>query len=80
VNASNEMTSVAGVDGTPGGWAVVLMAQNRLTVQKVATLSDLVDIRSDLKVVGVDVPIGLLENYEKGGRACDRAARKLLGR
>ena len=74
------MTSVAGVDGTPGGWAVVLMAQNRLTVQKVAALSDLVDSRSDLKVVGVDVPIGLLENYEKGGRACDRAARKLLGR
>ena len=44
------------------------------------TQSGLVDSRSDLKVVGVDVPIGLLENYEKGGRACDRAARKLLGR
>jgi predicted RNase H-like nuclease len=47
------------------------MAPSRLTVQK-----DLFDGRSDLKVVAVDVPIGLLENYEKGGRACDRAARK----
>jgi predicted RNase H-like nuclease len=56
------------------------MAPSRLTVQKVVALSDLFDGRSDLKVVAVDVPIGLLENYEKGGRVCDRAARKFLGR
>ena len=74
------MTCVAGVDGTPGGWAVVIMAPSRLTVQKLVALSDLFDGRSDLRVVAVDVPIGLLENYEKGGRACDRAARKFLGR
>jgi predicted RNase H-like nuclease len=29
--------------------------------------------------VGVDIPIGLLEAAETGGRACDRAARGLLG-
>jgi Uncharacterized conserved protein len=74
------MTSVAGVDGTPGGWAVVIMAASRLTVQKLVALSDLFDGRSDLGVVAVDVPIGLLKNYEKGGRACDRATRKFLGR
>ena len=45
-----------------------------------STLSELFDFRSDLKVVAVDVPIGLLEHYEKGGRACDRAARKYLGK
>jgi predicted RNase H-like nuclease len=31
-------------------------------------------------IVAVDVPIGLLDAYEVGGRACDRAARKLLGK
>ncbi len=70
----------AGVDGTPGGWAVVISDLNRTSVQKVAALSDLFDSRSDLKIVAVDVPIGLLEHYEKGGRACDRMARKFLGK
>jgi len=77
---SKEMTYVAGVDGTPGGWAVVIMNLKQLIVRKVLALSDLFDGRLDFKIVAVDVPIGLLERYEKGGRACDRAARKLLGR
>ncbi len=29
-------------------------------------------------VVAVDMPLGLLEVYQRGGRACDRAARALL--
>jgi threonine dehydratase len=74
------MTYVAGVDGTPGGWAVVIMNLNQLIVSKVPALSDLFDGSLDLKIVAVDIPIGLPERYEKGGRACDRAARKLLGR
>ena len=80
MNASDEVTCFAGVDGAPWGWAVVVMALNRITIQKVVALSDLFDDRSDLKIVAIDVPIGLLESYEQGGRACDRAARKLLGR
>lgn len=74
------MTCVAGVDGTPGGWAVIIMDREQLIVRKVSALSDLFDDRPDLKIVAADVPIGLLERYEKGGRACDRAARKLLGK
>jgi predicted RNase H-like nuclease len=74
------VTCVAGVDGTPGGWAVVIMDREQLIVRKVSALSDLFDDRPDLKIVAADVPIGLLERYEKGGRACDRAARKLLGK
>jgi predicted RNase H-like nuclease len=34
----------------------------------------------DYAIVAVDVPIGFLDRYEIGGRACDRAARKLLGK
>ena len=78
--AQEAMTYVAGADGTPGGWAVVIMAGSRLTIRKVTALSDLFDDLPDLKIVAVDVPIGLLERYKKGGRACDTAARKVLGR
>ena len=63
------MTCVAGVDGTPGGWAVVIMAPSRLTVQKLVALSDLFDGRSDLRVVAVDVPIGLSNRKSRARRA-----------
>jgi predicted RNase H-like nuclease len=31
-----------------------------------------------LDIVAVDIPIGLNEEYEAGGRFCDREARKCL--
>ena len=74
------MIHVAGVDGTPGGWAVVILEAGRASVRKLEKLSDLFDGASDFKIVAVDVPIGLLDAYETGGRDCDRAARNLLGR
>jgi predicted RNase H-like nuclease len=49
-------------------------------IQKFDALSDLFGDGKDYAVVAVDVPIGLLDSYDAGGRACDRAARKLLGR
>ncbi|MBM3546071.1 MAG: DUF429 domain-containing protein [Alphaproteobacteria bacterium] len=74
------MIHVAGVDGTPGGWAVLIKKADRLIIRKVAILSDVLDGATDLDMIAVDVPIGLLDVYEVGGRACDRAARKFLGR
>ncbi len=74
------MSCVAGVDGAPGGWAVVIKDGHRLITRKVASLSDLLDGDLDFDIIAVDVPIGLLDAYEVGGRACDRAARQLLGR
>ncbi|HXW29795.1 MAG TPA: DUF429 domain-containing protein, partial [Xanthobacteraceae bacterium] len=74
------MTRVAGADGTPGGWAVVIMDAGQSSVRKVAVLAEVFDAAADLDIVAVDVPIGLLDTYETGGRACDRAARKLLAR
>src|SRR5262249_37797767 len=74
------MTCVAGADGTPGGWAVVIMENEQLTIQRVVALADLFDRIRDVNIVAVDVPIGLLASYETGGRACDRAARKILGK
>jgi predicted RNase H-like nuclease len=74
------MTRVAGADGTPGGWAVIIMEAGRSIVRKVAALSEVFDGAADLDILAIDVPIGLLDSYEVGGRACDRAARKLLDR
>ena len=74
------MTHVAGVDGTPGGWAAVIVQGDRCEIRKVAFLGDLLEIGSDFDVIAVDVPIGLLDAYEVGGRACDRAARRILRR
>jgi predicted RNase H-like nuclease len=74
------MTRVAGADGTLGGWAVVIVEAGRSYIRKMAALSDVLNGAADFDIFAVDVPIGLLDAYEPGGRACDRAARKLLGR
>ena len=69
------MARVAGVDGAPGGWAAVIIEADRTRIRKVRALSDIV---VGLDVVAVDVPIGLCDAYQTGGRACDRRARMLL--
>jgi predicted RNase H-like nuclease len=74
------MTHVAGVDGTPDGWAVVIMEADHLSIRKAAAFSNIFDGATDFDIVAVDIPIGLLDAYEVGGRVCDRAARSFLGR
>lgn len=75
----DETAPVAGVDGTPGGWVVAIMDRNRLSIRKVTALSAIFDGSIHFKIVAVDVPIGLLDAYEVGGRRCDRDAREFLG-
>jgi predicted RNase H-like nuclease len=68
---------VAGVDGCHGGWIAF-----KVDLPAQATSVEVVDLSAwlrerppDLACVAIDIPIGLLE----GPRACDVAARKLLG-
>jgi predicted RNase H-like nuclease len=68
---------VAGVDGCRAGWV-----RFAVEVPSLATSVDVVDLAellrnrpSDLACIGVDIPVGLID----GSRACDKAARKLLG-
>ena len=68
---------VAGVDGCPVGWIAF-----KAELPSLATSVEVVDLPSwlrkrppDLACLGIDIPIGLLD----GSRACDKAARKLLG-
>jgi predicted RNase H-like nuclease len=46
----------------------------------VPTFRDVLDAADDAAVIGVDMPIGLLDRAVPGGRECDRLARRLLGR
>jgi predicted RNase H-like nuclease len=73
---------VAGVDGCPGGWVVALEDLDSGAVASAwgATFADVLAAPQRPRVIGVDVPIGLLPRAERGGRACDREARALLGR
>jgi len=68
---------VAGVDGCRAGWV-----RFAVEVPSLATSVDVVDLAellrnrpSDLACIGIDIPVGLID----GSRACDKAARKLLG-
>lgn len=68
---------VAGADGCPAGWVwFKVELPSHVTSVEVVELPGLLKNRpSDLACVGIDIPIGLLD----GTRACDTAARKLLG-
>lgn len=75
---------VAGVDGIPDGWLAVLMQptdqqhSTRYEVRRVRTLRDLIDTVRALRIIAIDIPIGLADAYQQGGRNCDRLARSLL--
>jgi predicted RNase H-like nuclease len=79
-NASRSLDlgmSVAGVDGCRAGW--IAFAVNIATRASSVELIDLPCVLqgrpSNLACVAIDIPIGLLD----GSRACDSAARQLLG-
>lgn len=76
------MTWVAGADGCKAGWVVVLREtkSRRIEVRVVSGLSEVLRWKPSPEVLGVDIPIGLLDRAEPGGRRCDEEARKLLGR
>lgn len=73
---------VAGADGCPAGWLVVLRDLSGLTapsVRIVSSFADILALAEMPKVIAIDMPIGLPERTTIGGRAPDIAARKVLG-
>jgi predicted RNase H-like nuclease len=68
---------VAGIDGCRGGWVSfkVELASRCTSVELFDLQSILRNKPSDLAILAIDIPIGLLN----GSRACDKVARKLLG-
>ncbi len=83
-----EPTTVAGIDGCPGGWAVVrqtgsilpgsILPGSILVIEKATSLESVfADVRrGSLDAVAIDMPIGLLTDRS---RSSDTAARKVLG-
>ena len=68
---------VTGVDGCRTGWVGVDCDDDGLIAARVApTLSDLLRGTPERHVVGIDMPLGLLDT---GWRTADREARALLG-
>lgn len=74
------MSWVAGVDGCRAGWIAALLNLNSgaWCFHFAASLAAIADAPQRPKIIAVDMPMGLLEQAEPGGRACERAARKLL--
>ncbi|PSQ97455.1 MAG: DUF429 domain-containing protein [Bacteroidetes bacterium SW_9_63_38] len=72
---------VAGADGFRDGWVVVLCESTTDTVRcrTVDGVDALLSLPEAPAVLGIDMVIGLPDTAQSGGRACDRAARRLLG-
>ncbi len=72
---------IAGLDGCRHGWVGVLrnpdVAELRCRVAR--SIAEIDDWPESPEIVGIDVPIGLLDAAMRGGRSCDRLARALLG-
>ncbi len=73
---------VAGADGCRSGWIVVAFpagAPKRATVSLAERIADVPGMAQPLDRLLIDMPIGLPDVAARGGRACDKAARALLG-
>ncbi len=76
---ARENLIVLGADGCPFGWVgiEVEIGTGRTSIRYFEDFASLLSQSSSVNRIGVDIPIGLLE---KKARACDQAARRLLGR
>lgn len=74
---------MAGLDGCPSGWVGVLVDLNGIQPPRqrlFASLQDVLEAPEVPHVITVDMPIGFEDAPSgKGGRACERAARAILG-
>lgn len=72
------MPTIAGIDGCKRGWVCIFeeLPSRSLGSKIFETIDDLVKHAASIEVIAIDVPIGLTD---RGPRACDVAARKLLG-
>ena len=73
---------VAGVDGCPGGWLVVLRRladAQAASARLLARFADVLALSEQPAIIAVDMPIGLAERTVIGGRPADIEARARLG-
>ena len=79
---STPSTWVAGVDGCPGGWLVVLRPRDDAGGASSLLVRDFADVLAlpeNPAIIAVDMPIGLAATNGIGGRRADIEARSHLG-
>lgn len=69
---------VAGIDGTKHGWVIVCHDENGITGFASGDLVGAWAALQDYAAVGIDMPIGLPEAAERGGRLCEKLAREAM--
>lgn len=76
------MVVLAGLDGTKAGWIAALRdgLSGRISIVGVEAFLPWAKQLPRGSVVGVDMPMGLREMTEAGGRSCERACRAALGK
>jgi predicted RNase H-like nuclease len=76
------MIWIAGVDGFRSHWCAVLqnVSTGELRTRLVPTFAGLLELPERPEIICVDIPIGLPEFTMPGGRACEKEARRILGR
>lgn len=81
LNALTATPHVAGVDGCPYGWvsAVYNLDTQKFAVFVHGSFGEVLQHLGGAEIIAVDIPIGLPDAAEPGGRLCDRVARSLLG-
>jgi predicted RNase H-like nuclease len=84
IEENNTMTRVMGVDGIHEGWVGVYVEVQKgadpvIEIRRFNSFKDILVLDPFPDVVAIDIPLGLLDRQEKGGRECDRRARRLLG-
>lgn len=71
------MGKFIGIDGTPGGWLVVIYDRDGFVDHSIDTdIESVWESHSDAEVILIDIPIGLPEG--SGPRTCDSRARERL--
>lgn len=73
---------VAGVDGCPGGWILVLWdfeGRKALGCRVVGHFEEVVSAPEAPGTIAVDMPIGFPDRVGRGGRGAEAAVRPLLG-
>jgi len=71
---------VAGVDGCRSGWFVVVqqLTSGAVDHHTVADFAAVLELCRGVEALAIDIPIGLMDTVEKGGRPVDRLARERL--
>ena len=66
---------IAGADGCRGGWLVLFEDVGAIDSGLLPTRAEILDLFDPLKVLAIDIPIGI---PDRGSRTCDIEARKAL--